>query len=63
VLISGSWHRAFNDDSSNNDNGGDSDNSDSVWPASPLTNNSLYSGKATYSNIDNASNSNDGPKD
>jgi len=85
VLISGSWYRAFdnnssegdsgNNNSGDNDNGGDSDNSNSVRPILLLTNNSLYSSKAgliqlsvninwaTYSNIDNASNSNNGPKD
>ena len=56
MLISGSWYRAFNDDSGegdssdndsgDNDNGGDSDDSDSVRPASLLTNNSLYFSKA-----------------
>ena len=56
MLTSGSWHGAFNNDSSegdsgdnnsgDNDNGGDSDDSDSIWPVSPLTNNSLYSDKA-----------------
>ena len=85
MLISGSWHGAFNDNSGegnsgdnnsgDNDNGGDSDDSDSVRLISPLTDNSLYFGEAgltqlsinidwaTYSNINNASNSNDGPKD
>jgi hypothetical protein len=77
VLTGGSWHGAFDDDSGDNDNGSDSDGSDSVRPASPLTDNSLYSelgGEAgliqlsnnvdwaVYSNIDNASNSNDGPE-
>lgn len=85
MSTSGSWHGAFDDDSGegdsgdndsgDNDNGGDSDDSDSVRPASPLTDNSLYSGEAgltqlsvnvdwaTHSNTDNASNSNDGPED
>ena len=77
VSTSGSWHGAF-DDSGDNDNGGDSDDSDSVQPATPLTDNSLYSelgGEAGLtqlsdnvdwaadSNTDNASNSNDGPED
>ena len=79
VLISGSQHRAFNDDSSNNNNDGNNDN---IRPTSPLTDNSLYSksiyrldseagliqlsnniDQAAYSNIDNASNSNNRPKD
>jgi len=78
VLTSGNWHGAFNDDSGDNDNGGDSNDSDSIQPASPLTDNSLYSelgGEAgliqlsnnvdwaAHSNTDNASNSNNGPED
>ena len=56
MLISGSWYRAFNDNSSegdsgdnnsgDNDNGSDSDDSDSVRPVSLLTDNFLYSSKA-----------------
>ena len=53
MLTSGSWHGAFDDNSSDNDNGGDSDDSDSVWPASLLTDNSLYS-ESVYGLGDNA---------
>ncbi len=72
VLTSRSWYGVFNN------NSGNSNSSNSIRPVLPLTDNSLYSklgGKAeliklsnnidwaAYSNIDNASNSDDGPED